>query len=475
VAATALFAVGGAAPAAGPSVSAIAVGYLHACALLSGGAVKCWGANGNGQLSDGTTKDRHSAVPVSGLPTGIRTLVAGGAHTCALLGDASVRCWGDDEYGQLGDGAVAPTQPPKAVSGLAGEVSQVAAGAIHTCAIVTGGLVECWGDNRYGQLGDGTTTSSLHPKPVTALGKEVEEVTAGAFHTCALRSRSVWCWGYNQFGQLGDGTTGGGLTPVPVAGLGGSVQAIAAGAGHTCALLASGGVKCWGDDEYGQLGDDQKVLSEPSPVAVEELDGPVQAIATGFTDTCALLRTGEVQCWGNLFEETAEAVRGLERGATAVAISGDDTYEDHACAIMGAGGAKCWGANDDGQVGNGTVQDLRFTPSAVLGLADGVHVLTVRVNGHGTVTGAAIRCKDQCGYERPQGATVALTAHAAKRSIFKGWSGACKGKRTRCFVALGAELTATARFAKRPGRGRPSPGWSADRLDGPEARIRQSH
>lgn len=232
-----------------------------------------------------------------------------------------------------------------------------------------------------------------------------------------------------------------------VADLPGGLRAIAAGGGHTCALLAGGGVECWGDDEYGQLGDDRKVLTS-GPVAVQDLDGPVQAISAGFTDTCALVQTGEVECWGNLFEETAEAVRGLERGANAVSISGDDTYEDHACAVLGAGGVACWGANEDGQVGNGTVQDLRFTPSRVLGLADGVHVLTVRVNGHGTVTAAGIRCRDQCAYERPQGTAVVLTAHAAKRTVFKGWSGACKGG-ARCAVTLGAELTVTARFGRR--------------------------
>lgn len=188
-AATVLCTVGGSAPASGPSVTAIAVGYRHACALLSGGAVKCWGANGNGQLADGTKTDRHSAVPVAGLPSGIRTLAAGGAHTCALYGDGAVRCWGDDQYGQLGDGAVAPSQPPRTVSGLAGGASQVAAGAIHTCAIVTGGVVECWGDNRYGELGDGTTTSRVAPAPVAGLGGGVQQVAAGAPVRCrAARS-----------------------------------------------------------------------------------------------------------------------------------------------------------------------------------------------------------------------------------------------------------------------------------------------
>jgi alpha-tubulin suppressor-like RCC1 family protein len=447
VAAASLVTVAGSAPAAGPSVSAIAVGYLHTCALLNNGAVKCWGDNGNGQLGDGTKTGRHSAVPVAGLPGGIRTLVAGGAHTCALLTAGGLACWGDNEYGQLGDGVVTANEPPKIVSGLS-HVSGVAPGAIHTCAIVTGG-VECWGDNRYGQLGDGTTTNRLTPVPVAGLGSGVEQVSAGAFHTCALQAGAVKCWGDNEFGQLGDRTTTDRPAPVTVSGLGSGVRAVAAGVGHTCALLAGGGVKCWGDDEYGQLGDGDRATTSP-PVSVTGLDGPVNAIATGFTDTCALLQTGEVECWGNLFEDSAEPVRGLERGASAIGISGDDTYEDHACAILGTGGVVCWGANDGGEIGNGIASsNLQFTPAPVLGLANGVHVLTVGVSGHGTVTGASIRCKDQCGYERPQGTAVALAAHAARGAVFKGWSGACKGRRTRCSVVLNAELTVTARFAKR--------------------------
>jgi alpha-tubulin suppressor-like RCC1 family protein len=446
----ALLTVAASAPAAGPSVTAIAAGYRHTCALLSGGVVKCWGSNYNGQLGDGTKAERHSAVAVLGLPTGVRTLAAGGAHTCALLAGAGVECWGDNEYGQLGDGTVTLSEAPRAVSGLASGALAIAAGAAHTCAVVSGGGVKCWGNNQYEQLGDGTTTNRDAPVEVSGLAGGVQAVTGGALHTCALVGGAVECWGNNLAGQLGDGTTTSRSTPVTVPGLPSGVQAIAAGAAHTCALLGDGGVKCWGDDEYGQLGDGEETNYRSTPVAVSGLASGVRAIAAGYTDTCALMTTGGVECWGNLFEDEPDTVPGLGSGVTAIGLSGDDTYEDHACATLGAGGADCWGANEYGQLGSGTAESLHLGPASVLGLASGVHVLSVLVNGRGTVTAAAgIRCAYKCGYERPQGATVVLKARAAKRSVFKSWGGACKRRKPRCTVVLSAERTVTARFVRR--------------------------
>ncbi len=216
------------------------------------------------------------------------------------------------------------------------------AGGLHTCALLSGGGMKCWGDNRFGQLGDGTTTNSSVPVDVSGLTSGVQAIAVGALHTCALVSGAVECWGLNRFGQLGDGTKTDRKVPVNVAKLPAGVRTIAAGGGHTCALLASGGMRCWGDDEYGQLGNDEETTSRPNPIAVQELPAGVESIAAGFTDTCALTKSGGVSCWGNLFEETPEDVRGLSSGVSAISLAGGDTYDDHACAIMAAGGAKCW-------------------------------------------------------------------------------------------------------------------------------------
>jgi alpha-tubulin suppressor-like RCC1 family protein len=446
VAAAALVLVAGA-PAAGPPLKSIAAGYYHTCALLSTGAVKCWGSNEYGQLADGTTKERHSAVLTAGISGTVESLSSGAQHTCALIQGGTVECWGWNESGQLGNGTTGEHQPPHPVTGLTGVVS-ISAGGIHTCALLTGGAVKCWGDNRFGQLGNGSTENSDVPVDVSGLDSGVLAIAAGGLHTCALLAAgALRCWGNNQFGQLGDGTTSDRKVPAAPK-LSGSVRTMAAGTAHTCALLTSGAMRCWGDDEGGQLGNDEETVSHPTPVAVQDLPAGVQSLAAGFTDTCALTSAGKVSCWGKLFEDTPEDVEGLS-GITAITLAGGDLFDDHACAILGDGGAKCWGANDDGQVGNGITDSLHFTPASVLGLVDGVRVLTVLMDGHGMVTGSGIRCRDKCAYERADGTSVVLTAKASKGWAFGSWGGACKGRKPRCTVKVNATSTVAAHFRKR--------------------------
>ncbi len=194
-------------------------------------------------------------------------MAAGGAHTCALRNDGTVYCWGDNWEGQLGDGTTALSRPtPVAVAGLTGATA-LAAGGSHTCALQSDGTVACWGDNYYGQLGDGTTTS--RPTPVAVAGLSgATALAVGGSHTCALRNDgTVACWGANYYGQLGDGTFTDRLTPTAVAGLSGAT-AIAARGSHTCALLADGTARCWGNNEYGQLGDGTARGARPFPAPV---------------------------------------------------------------------------------------------------------------------------------------------------------------------------------------------------------------
>ncbi len=249
-------------------VSAIAAGYYHTCALTDAGGVKCWGDNRLGQLGDGTTEDRWTAVDVLGLTAGVSAIAAGMDHTCALTQAGGVKCWGYNGDGELGDGSGVQQDTPVDVLGLTEGVSAIAAGYYHTCALTQDGGVKCRGDNYSGELGDGTQTYAYAPVDVVGLSSGVSALALGQDHTCALtQGGAVQCWGSNHSDQLGDGTTTDRHTPVDVLGLSASVSALAAGGGHTCALTQSGGVECWGDNYYGQLGDDTQT-NRSTPVDV---------------------------------------------------------------------------------------------------------------------------------------------------------------------------------------------------------------
>jgi len=235
-------------------VAAIAAGYEHTCAVTSGGGVKCWGANYQAQLGNGTTTDSLTPVDVSGFASGVSAIAAGSSHTCALTSGGGVKCWGYNGSGQTGDLSTSLSSVPVDVPGLTRGVTAIAAGFAHTCALTSGGGVKCWGSNYVGELGIGTTTGSSVPVDVSGLARGVSAIAASR-HTCALTSGGgVECWGDNYHGQLGNGTTTNSSVPVDVSGLASGDSAIAAGEWHTCALTSGGGVKCWGDNYFGQLG-----------------------------------------------------------------------------------------------------------------------------------------------------------------------------------------------------------------------------
>ena len=217
--------------------SAVAAGYGHSCALTDSGGVKCWGKNNHGQLGDGTTYRRLKPVDVVGLTSGIAAISAGYEHTCALTDSGGVKCWGRNNYGQLGDGTTYRRLKPVDVVGLTSGVAAISAGYDHTCAVSDSGGAKCWGYNQSGQLGDGTFISRPMPVDVIGLTSGTAGISAGCDHTCAVTDTGgAKCWGYNQYGELGDGTTHRRVKPVDVVGLTSGVAAISAGSSHTCAL-----------------------------------------------------------------------------------------------------------------------------------------------------------------------------------------------------------------------------------------------
>lgn len=340
-------------------VSAVAASETHTCALTTGGLVRCWGDNTYGQLGDGTLTDRKTPVYVSGLNQ-VTAITVGRYHTCALTSAGGVKCWGANGYGQLGNGSNFASLTPVAVSNLA-NVTAIDAGSYFTCALTSVGGMKCWGYNYYGQLGDGTNTD--RPDPVSIFANGISSISAGWAHTCAVTTNDgAKCWGLNGRGQLGLGSTGGQhYSPAMVSGLNSGVTSISAGGYHTCAMV-SGMVKCWGWNFFGQLGD-TTTLQRTEPVNVFWLGSAPAAISAGGNHTCALNTDGGVNCWGSntngqLGDGTTDqhkapvAVTGLSSGVALVSSG-----YIHTCAVMDPGGVKCWGYNGDGQLGIGTTND----------------------------------------------------------------------------------------------------------------------
>lgn len=301
-------------PSPGVGITGSRFGRGFFCGVEEDGTVRCWGNNDLGELGNGTTGGQEpSPVLVKASAainlTSVVAVSAGGSHVCALLADSSMRCWGNNGNGQLGNGESGGTRslavPVKAsiITILINltNVKAIAAGGFHTCALLTDGTVRCWGNNFSGQLGDGTTGHQVQISPVPVSGiTNAVAIAAGASHTCAvLADRSVRCWGSNSVGQLGDGTTvGTHPLPVPVRGVDNTelltnVVGLTAGQAHTCALLANGSVACWGSNSFNQLGDGTGMNSN-FPVSPSGLSN-VSSISAGSGHTCALLASGSVR------------------------------------------------------------------------------------------------------------------------------------------------------------------------------------
>jgi len=238
-------------------IMAISAGGDHTCALTGSGGVKCWGENSSGELGDNSTTNRPAAVHVSNLSMNVQSITAGNTHTCALTFSNEVKCWGDNRSGQLGNDTVGlQSKVPVSVKGLSGIIVLVVAGGAHTCALNNAGGVLCWGGNSYGQLGNNSQENAPLPVAVSGLsGEVISGLAAGISHTCSLNILGgVKCWGQNDSGQLGNNSKDDSPVPVIVSGLSGILM-ITAGWNHTCALTGDNLIKCWGRNKYGQLGD----------------------------------------------------------------------------------------------------------------------------------------------------------------------------------------------------------------------------
>ena len=348
------------------------------------GSVLAWGFNRDEELGDGTTTDSSTPVPV-GLPAGTRVTAvsAGGYHNLALTSDGSVLAWGYNEFGALGDGTTTNSSTPIPVHLPAGtRVTAVSAGLFDNLALTSDGSVLAWGLNDYGELGDGTTNTSSTPStPVPVdlpAGTRITAVSAGYQHSLALTSDgSVLAWGNNTYGELGDGTTTVSPTPVPVAvnlPAGTRVTAIAAGYSYSLALTSDGSVLAWGANGDRELGDGTTTDSS-TPVPVHLPAGTrVTAVSAGDWGSLALTSDGSVLAWGNngdgeLGDGTATGSStpstpvpvDLPAGTRVTAVAAGGNYS---LALTSDGRVLAWGDNTYGELGDGGTADS-YTPVPV--------------------------------------------------------------------------------------------------------------
>jgi alpha-tubulin suppressor-like RCC1 family protein len=354
------------------TATSISSGVGFVCALLSTNTIKCWGQNNYGQIGNNTVVDALTPTSVSGITTASK-LGSGDSFACVILSDQTARCWGDNSSGQLGNGNTNNILTPSQVPNLTNVIA-AANSASSTCALLSDKTIKCWGSNSSSTLGNGTTLDSSVPVAVTGISTATAISGGGSSgHMCALlTSQGIKCWGYNGNGQLGNNSTTTASTPVDVSGIT-TATAIASGHNHVCALLANQTVKCWGNNVNGQLGDGTTTQSLV-PVDVSGITTAV-AIASGFNISCALLSDQTIKCWGlNSFGQLGNNALGTN-SSVPVTVSGisnaislsRSSGSNHMCAVLADQTAKCWGKNTDGQLGNNAVVHSGV-PVAVVGL-----------------------------------------------------------------------------------------------------------
>lgn len=377
--------------------SRVTVGDEHTCAVTSQANVQCWGSNSNGQLGKAGAPSSSVPVRVTGLPTEVIAVDSSPTfvgYTCSLSANSEVDCWGRSYLEN--NGRVfwrLAANSPERIEGTAGNLKSIEVGDGFGCVLTSESQVQCWGQNQTGQLGDGTDRLVASTAQfVQGLRDPIAGIGVGIYHACAVTAAGgVMCWGSNKAGQLGDGSTENSNVPVDVIGLNSGVVAVSAAEAHTCALLATGEVKCWG-----VIGSKSQFSGGPintSPVNMNGLENRAIAVSTGLLNTCVLTSSGRPICWGrnnngvfgNGKTESSEEpveIHSFDQGVASVTNG-----IDHACGVLLNGEISCWGLNTTGQIGDG--RELGTTTArAPLEMGDSVSSLGVGWNSACAVLGS---------------------------------------------------------------------------------------
>jgi alpha-tubulin suppressor-like RCC1 family protein len=365
----------------------IALGDAHTCAIKDDGTVWCFGDNSDGQLGNSSFGPPDSTTPVqtSGFGTG-RTAVqvaAGERHTCALLDNGEVWCWGYNGNLELGSVGGSQPDPVKVPLGAGITASRIFVGGRMSCALTSDNRLTCWGQNHKGQIGNGTVLASggVAPTAVSNIPTSFApaHVDPGGRHVCAAATGgAVWCWGDDDRNQLG--TAADGAAAVNVPGQADTVTAarsVATGLEYSCAVLTDDTVSCWGRNHLAQLGRGSVTPASTAAPAAVSIGAPVSKVAAGKAFACALTTAGAVWCWGeNAAGQVGDATAGSPRLAPAQVSNLGGTAVDvvaggaHACAVLSSGAVRCWGDNSAGQLGmGGTDYTARDAPATVTALS----------------------------------------------------------------------------------------------------------
>ncbi len=391
------------------NITQVSVGSSHSCAIESDGNAFCWGGDASGQLGNGGASAgsqtpvqvlRGTQAGTSSFLQNLTQISAGLAHSCAVISDGSAFCWGDDSFGQLGNGTENESQAPVQVSGVGGagvlqNVTQISTGDAHGCAVTSDGSAFCWGDDTFGQLGNGAGNESQTPTRVLGVGgagflQNITQISAGNAHGCAVMSDgSAFCWGADGSGQLGNGAAGNSQIPTRVLGVGGTgflqnITQISVGNAHSCAVASDGNALCWGADGSGRLGNGGGSVNSQTPASVLGAGGVgflqnVTQISTGSAHSCAVGGDGNAFCWGSdgdgqlgtggvsANSQAPAQVPTPGQSATHVLFAQVSTGGLHSCGVTAEGAVFCWGAAGGGRLGSGAAAGGP-TPTQVLGV-----------------------------------------------------------------------------------------------------------